>query len=75
MEDPASAADGLRRDEAVLPGSDAPRHLDAEGPTPPRVRGVHTGSAIALHLAGIAAGNPRHAIVSAMPTRRRRRLG
>lgn len=38
---PGSEADGLRAAEAGLRGSDAPRHLDAEGPTPTRhQRGV-----------------------------------
>lgn len=76
MEDPGSEADGLRAAEAGLRGSDAPRHLDAEGSTPPRhQRGDRRRDAKSIRPVRSKRAGTRHAIVTAMATRRRRRLG
>ncbi|WP_237714088.1 hypothetical protein, partial [Novosphingobium sp. Rr 2-17] len=76
VEDPASAAGGLRPGAAGLPGSDAPRHLDAARPNAaaPRARRPLTGCTASRPVRPRRTGT-RQAIVTAMPTRRRRCLG
>jgi len=57
VEDPASEADGLRAAEAGLQGRDAPRHLDAEGTTPPRqTRGDRQRDANSIPTGPLSAG-------------------
>ena len=75
-EAPGSEADGLCAAEAGLKGCDAPRHLDAEGPTPPRhERGDREWGANSIPTGPLGRAGMRHVTVAAMPTRRRWRLG